>query len=154
MDDLKKLYSELGFQNIRTFIQSGNVIFDSPLQNTHEISLKIVGILKSSIGMDVPVVIRTMPELEEIIANNPFKQEDQSKINVIFLNDIPKEVNFEKAVAAKGDSEKFAINGKELYIYYSEGVSNSKLTVDLFEKCLKVTATIRNINTVNRLLLF
>ena len=80
MDELKKLYESLGFKNVQTYIQSGNVIFDFSDTNISKLINKIEQKIKKSFSYDVPVLIRTKNDLQKLIANNPFTKKDSSKL--------------------------------------------------------------------------
>lgn len=151
MDLLLNLYESLGFTNIKTYIQSGNVIFDSPNLNIQELTEKIEEKIKSSFSFEISVFIRTKNELQKIIENNPFQKEDLSKLFVAFLSDNPIDPPLSEINKVKDDLEKYIILGKEIYLYYPNGVSNTKLSNNFLEKKLKVSATTRNWNTVNAL---
>jgi uncharacterized protein (DUF1697 family) len=151
MDVLSKLYESLGYTNVKTYIQSGNVIFDSSSTNIQELTEIIEGKLKGSFDFEVCVVIRTKNEFQNIIENNPFLKEDLSKLYVAFLSGTPIDPSINEIDSIKGDSEKYFISGKEIYLYYPNGVREAKLSNNFFEKKLNVSATTRNWNTVNKL---
>lgn len=175
MADLKKLYESLGFINVQTYIQSGNIIFN--YQNTENnnndneitlaeiqqnISLQIANKITDKIAeqydFQVPVIIRNVEEMESCIKNNHFirKYADLDKFHVSFLSQIPTESNIDKLNdKAKegyfGDDE-YLILGKEVYLYCPNGYGITKLSNNFFENKLKVIATTRNWKTVNELL--
>ena len=151
MSALAKAYDELGFKDIRTYIQSGNVIFKSNMENVSELAGIIEEKIKNTFGFEVRVIVRTKEEFWQIIENNPFKNDDLSKLNVAFLSDTPQAGSAAGIDKVKDASEKYFINGKEIYIYYHNGVARSKISNGFFEKNLKVIATTRNWNTVNKL---
>ncbi|MDP4181901.1 MAG: DUF1697 domain-containing protein, partial [Bacillota bacterium] len=76
MDILSKLYEELGFNNIKTYIQSGNVVFDSIIDNSDELAVKIEEKIKSYLSLDIRVIIRAKEDFGKIIDNNPFNEKD------------------------------------------------------------------------------
>ncbi len=156
MIDLKKLYSDLGFSNIITYIQSGNVIFDvKSIDNIVDLESKIEHSITSTFGFDVPVVVRTVPELKRSIAMNPFlKTQDveAERLCLTFLKDLPASEKMDNITSMNFHSDKFEIIGKDVFIYCHGKYSESKLTNNLFESKLKVGATTRNWKTVNNLL--
>jgi len=151
MSALAKAYEELGFKDVRTYIQSGNVIFKSKVENVPELAGIIEEKIKNTFGFEVRVIVRTIEDFRQIIESNPFKNDDLSKLNVAFLSDAPQVVPAAGIDKMKDDAEKYFIYGKEIYIYYHNGVARSKISNSLFEKTLKVIATTRNWNTVNKL---
>jgi uncharacterized protein (DUF1697 family) len=170
MADLKKLYESLGFINVQTYIQSGNIIFDyqnKENNNNNEItlaeiqqniSLQIADKIAEQYDFQVPVIIRNVEEMESCIKNNPFigKYADLDKFHVSFLSQIPTESNIDKLNdKAKegyfGDDE-YLILGKEVYLYCPNGYGITKLSNNFLENKLKVIVTTRNWKTVNELL--
>ena len=153
MSDLKKLYKELDFKNVQTFIQSGNVVFDS--KNSALIAEKIEQKIKQKNNFDVPVIIRTLDEMEITITNNPFlktKGIELDKLHVTYLSEIPSTESIKKVKEFNFEPDTFHIIGKEIYIHCPNGYGKTKLTNTFFEKKLNVTATTRNWKTSNELL--
>jgi uncharacterized protein (DUF1697 family) len=155
MEALKMSCGELGFQNIRTYIQSGNLVFESALADTNAISESIHGKILDAFGYDVPVITMTIAELEQVVLDNPFsndKSKDPSCFHVAFLSEVPSPQRIEKLNEAELNNDAFALVDKAVYLYCPDGYSNSKLTNALIEKKLKVIATTRNWKTTNVLL--
>ncbi len=156
MNDLKLLYEELEFSNVVTYIQSGNVIFKSSknLSDTN-LSNKIEHAILNKFKLNVPVIIRSIDELENVIMANPFiKQNDiiTEKLHVTFLSEKPRQPELEKIKSLDYSPDKFVIKEKEIYIYCPNGYGNTRLTNNFFENKLKVKATTRNWRTANKLL--
>ncbi|HVE72146.1 MAG TPA: DUF1697 domain-containing protein [Thermoanaerobaculia bacterium] len=141
MDALRATFEQLGYTNVRTLLQSGNVIFDAKTKPRD---------LDAHIGTSV--VLRTQAEIRKVIAANPFPQEaasDPGRLLVVFLSAaLPSEEPLRKVVA---EGEKFVAKGKEIYIYFPNGAGRSKLAETLTEKKLGVVCTARNWNTVGKL---
>lgn len=155
MADLKALYEELKFKDVITYIQSGNVIFkvDKKISCT-ELSGKIEKKIYENYQFDVPVIIRTIAEMKKVLSGNPFQKQkgiDFERLYVTFLADEPKKVELEKVEKLDFTPEKFNIIGKEVYLYCPNGYGRTKLNNNFFENKLKVVATTRNWNTVNKL---
>jgi uncharacterized protein (DUF1697 family) len=153
MAELKVLYAELHFDNIITYIQSGNVIFNC--KNAKDISKQIEQKILEKYNFNVPVIIRITDEMEKVIKGNPFlkqKDIDITKLHVVYLADDPKQENIDKLNTYNYEPDKFYLSGKEVYLYCPNGYGNTKLTNSFFENKLKVTATTRNWNTTNELL--
>ena len=152
MEELKKLYESLGFKNVQTYIQSGNVIFEGSDTDVSRLINKIEGKIKNSFGFDVKILIRTKNEMQKLIENTPFNKKDPSKLQVTFLSDSPVQLPLDEINNAKDNSEEVSISGKEIYLFYPNGYGRSKLSNNFFERKLKLSATTRNWKTVNKLL--
>jgi len=156
MADLRALYQSLGFENIVTYIQSGNVIFDAKKKNKNNaFAKKIKQAIADKYGFDVPVIIRKVEEIRGIIDNNPFVKKKGvviENLHLTFLGDTPAEEHLEKIKTFEYPPDDFKIEGKEVYVFCAGKYHKSKLTNNFFEKKLKVAATTRNWKTVNKLL--
>lgn len=156
MEDLKALYESLNFNDVITYIQSGNVIFktvekitSTDLQNTIEEAIQ------NKYGFHVPVIVKTVEEIQHTIKNNPFIEEnniDKEKLHVTFLAEVPAKSNLEKLHTYNFPPDRFLVIGKDIYLSCPVNYGNSKLSNNFFESKLKVTATTRNWRTVNTLL--
>lgn len=152
MTDLKEMCQELGFKNVTTYIQSGNLIFNSEKPNS-ELENDLEKVISKKYGFDVPVIVRTVKELENSIDNNPFfyKNADTKQLHLTFLKEKPSDENIEKALTFNYEPDKFKIEGKDAFIYCAGKYHKSKLTNKFFEKQLEVGATTRNWKTVMKL---
>jgi uncharacterized protein (DUF1697 family) len=156
MTDLSALYKKLGFKDAETFIQSGNVVFSSPEnQSGTDLTVKIEKAISKKFNFNIPVIIRTPEELRKIISFNPFIDEENfnpEKLAVIFLYEKPSEAQIEKVITVNYPPDRFIITGKEIFIYCPNGFGKSKIYTGFFENKMKVTGTGRNWNTINALL--
>ena len=146
MTELKVLCEETGFKNVRTYIQSGNVIFESKVTEEKAV-VKLQNALKTKLENPVAVMIRTIEELETIISNIPFPGANPSQVGVLFLEKI-----VDKSIVqefSKKETEEIITGKREIYIHYPKGMGSSKLK---FPKSAK-NGTVRNINTVKKLVL-
>jgi uncharacterized protein (DUF1697 family) len=153
MDALRSLVSGLGHTEVTTYIQSGNVVFKSrataPPKVAHDIEVR----LKSELGVDVTVVLRTAEELATAVRKNPFLPgADPATLYLIFLNDVPDRQAVAGLEARKFEPDQFRLVGREVYARYANGYGRSKMTNSYFEKALGVRGTARNWNTVTKLL--
>ncbi|MFY0603555.1 MAG: DUF1697 domain-containing protein [Flavobacteriaceae bacterium] len=148
MQDLRAVLSELGYQNIQTYIQSGNIILDSEKEKS-VVENEIKERIKSKFGYDVPVISRTIEGIENAIKFNPYPIENEKVVAVIFLSDVVTETDIE---INKADEDQFTVLKDVVYIYCPNGFGRSKLTINIFEKKLNVIATSRNWRTTNKLL--
>ena len=145
MKELIALCSGLGFHHIRTYIQSGNVIFDSPL-GKDAVHLELEQALRKKMGKPVDVLLRTAAELGAILKANPFPEAEPSKVAVVFCaGNLPK--GWLELLLIPGNEE-VQPGKKEIYIHYPEGMGKSKLKLPPSTGA----ATARNVNTVTKLL--
>lgn len=153
MKDLKNLFEELDFQNVQTYIQSGNVIFNS--RSSKNLSKKIEQKIIEKYKFQVSVIIRTINELEILIKKNPFtknKNIDPKNLYLTFLATAPAADQITKLNETNYKPEKFVIDKNEVFIYCPNGYGNAKFNNNFIEEKLKVVATTRNWKVVNELL--
>ena len=155
MIDLKSLYELLEFQNVVTYIQSGNVIFDTTVTNKTGLKAKIEKSIKEKYKFHVPVEIRTNHEISKIIKNCPFDSvdlvENGTKILVTFLSSNPSKTNVTNILKYVVAPEKLVVIGKEVYLYCPNGYGKSKLSNTFLEHKLGTKATTRNWKSVHKL---
>jgi len=155
MADLKSLYEKLGFQDVVTYIQSGNVIFSSANKKKSDLSTLIENAIEKKYKFHVPVEIRTNSEISKVIKNCPFGSVDieseGTKVLVTFLSSKPLKNKLENALEYSAATEKLVLKGKEVYLYCPNGYGKSKLSNTILEKKLGVGATTRNWKSVNKL---
>ena len=155
MAELKSLYVSLDFENVLTYIQSGNVVFNSTENDESKLTNQISDKILEVFGFDVKVIIRTKNDWVKVIENNPFIKRsgiDPKKLHVTFLSQEPSEINQDELDKVKHDTEEYVVMGEEIYFYCPEGYGRTKLSNNFLERKVKVTATTRNWNTVNKLL--
>ncbi|MBS1745691.1 MAG: DUF1697 domain-containing protein [Bacteroidetes bacterium] len=155
MDALKKMYEGLHFKNVKTYIQSGNVIFSTQTGEVKKIADKIVKQIKNEFGFDVPVIVLTVDKLREIIQQNPFindKQKDIACLHVTFLKVAPNEFDKKSIEEKKSEGEEIEFGSDAVYLYCPGGYGQTKLNNNFLENKLKVDATTRNWKTANVLL--
>lgn len=152
IDELRKLFETLGFGNVKTYIQSGNIIFNYQIDSPEKIIKSVEKKIKEVFSFDVTVIIRTNDELRKIIHSNPYlKTKPVEKLYVAFLSETSSNDNIEKLLPYKSKTEEFSLTGKEMYLYYPDGSGRSKLTNNIIESKLGVKATTRNWNTTTKL---
>jgi uncharacterized protein (DUF1697 family) len=155
MELLRTMFADLGFKNVKTYIQSGNVVFECNKMNADKIESKIENEILKQFNFEVPVLIREANELREIAAANPFindPKKDKASLHITFLSATPVNNNISKMEEGLYPDDEFNIIDKAVYLYCPNGYSNSKLTNGYIETKLKVRATTRNWKTVNELI--
>ena len=155
MDELRTLYVSLGLRDVQTYINSGNVIFRSQARGLDPLRKRIEKGIEQRFGFHAAVVMRTCSELRETIARGPFAARtgfEPSKHLVVFLAGDPSPDARNKALGIEADPEEMRISGRELHIYFPNGMGRSKLSVARLEKALETSGTGRNWNTVMKLL--
>ncbi len=153
MNDLKISLSSLGYQNIQTYLQSGNVIFASKEENLKKTEALIEKQIQIDFGYDIPVMVFTKEFFLKVFRNNPILKTnnlDFKKIAVAFLDQIP-EKELINNFNIENYPEKLIIVNRIIYLYYPNGIGTSKLNNNLIESKLKVISTVRNWNTVSNI---
>jgi len=155
MSDLKSLYQEIGFQNVVTYIQSGNVVFDTEDKNSSSVMKKIQNAIESKYQFQVPVEIRTNREISKIIEACPFDsfdlKENGTKVLLTFLSESPLQKNIDELMKHVVNPDQLVIKDKAAYLYCPNGYGKSKLSNNFLEKKLGVDATTRNWKSVQKL---
>lgn len=154
MVDLIDLYHSLKFTDVKTYVQSGNVIFRSSLSDKGKISDVIEKGIAKKFGYDVKVLVKTNKEIKDIISKNPFLKKSNPELiylYVTFLYDSPEKNVLDKLKGYTNPVDDFQIIGNTVYLYCPGGYGNTKLSNNFFEKTLKITATTRNWKTINML---
>lgn len=143
MTDLKALCETCGFTEVRTYIASGNVVFDTK-EPRAKVKSALEAALKDLVGKPVPVFLRTGSELAAVVAANPFADGNPSRVMAVFLDDSPPHDTLERVMHQT--VEQIAPGAREIFIHYPDGMGQSKLRVRAAEP-----GTARNMNTVAKL---
>lgn len=155
MAHLRKLFEALGFSDVETFIASGNVIFDSPAEDTRKLEQRIEGHLRESLGYEVASFVRSASELRNISRHQPFDPSDPNaecaSLYIAFLQTPPSAGTEQKLMAFRSEVDDFRIHGREVYWLCRKKMSESSFSGALLEKVLGMPATMRNATTVKRL---
>ncbi len=155
MADLKSLFEDLKYKNVITYIQSGNVLFDSENSNSDTLANEIADKIKQQYGWDVPVISISSDYLKVVSENSPFineRNESTDRLYVTFLKDEPNAELAEKFKAFDNKPDEFVLKGKVLYGFVPVSYGNTKFSNNFIENKLKTTATTRNWKTVLKLL--
>ena len=154
MDTLKEMYEGLGLQSVKTYIQSGNVIFQSEETHINELERKISEAILKRLILSVPVLVREASELKNILGSNPFLpllNGDISKLHITFLSTLPEKQWVAGIENGSYLPDKYFILERCVYLYCPNGYGRTKLSNNFFENKLKVKATTRNLKTLMQL---
>ena len=151
MDALRKMYEKLCFDNITTYIQSGNIVFRSVETKPEKLEKEISNQIKKDFGFDVPVIVLTVDNLQRIVDDSPFSQ-DQNFSHITFLTSKPEKYDLKAIEEKKLGGEEVYITEKAVYLYCPNGYGRTKLNNTFLETKLKVGATTRNLKTAAKLL--
>lgn len=154
MEHLREIFESMRFRHVRTYIQSGNVLFESDELDAVLLKNKIEDMLRSALGYDVPVILRTKQELEDVVNSNPFQENDlasEGKLYVTFLSEKPTAAAVEHMMTFNSEVDEFQIVGREVYILCRQQYGKSLYSNNFMEKKLKLTATSRNWETTKKL---
>jgi len=156
MTELSEIFITLGFHDVKTYIQSGNIIFGNPRnESASVISANIEKSIQKRFNLNVSVMTRTSGELRNLFSANPFLDEqdfDPAKNAVIFLNEKPTDNQIRKVADTDYPPDKFRVSDKEIFIYCPNGFGRTKLYTGFFEKKMGVVGTARNWKTITTIL--
>jgi len=151
MADLKSLYESLSLEGIQTYVQSGNVVFNSTEQDTTKLRKAIEAGIEKAYGFSVPVLVHTTDDFRRIIESHPFAGEEPVRVLVTFLYEHPEGSKWNDLNHYKDKVDEFALGEQEIFLFCPGGYGKSKLSNSFFENKLRVIATTRNWKTVNAL---
>ncbi len=153
MPELRALLTDAGFEDVRTYVASGNVVLSSGL-SPNKLAARCEKLLAERFGFDVDVIVRSRDELAEIVRLNPLADtaDNPKRYQVSFCDGEPDAKAVEEIAAAAAPSEKLVAVGRELYAWHPDGVGRSKMWTKLAGSGLGVRATARNWTTVTTLL--
>ncbi|WP_298530736.1 DUF1697 domain-containing protein [uncultured Algibacter sp.] len=152
MEELRVLLSKTGLNNVKTYIQSGNVIFQSKEGAIESLELKIHNEIKNHFGFEVPVIVKTPEKLKQNFDDCPFSEEKKEKSYFMMLFDVPEKAIVDEVFKISYPNEEFHITDNCVYFYCATGYGKAKMSNNFFERKLKVTATARNYKTMVKLL--
>jgi len=155
MDALRALYKSLKLRDPQSYVQSGNVVFKTEERDLIRLTKRLQNAIERTFGFRPDVIARTCSELRDVIARNPFANRrgiEPSRLLVSFLASDPGAEARDKVLKLKTDPEELRMDGRELYIYFPDGMARPKLSWAAIDRTLKTPGTGRNWNTVTKLL--
>lgn len=150
MDDLRRMFESFGLVNVQTYIQSGNVIFETDDEDTLTLETRIEGQLEKALGYKVPLFVRTMRELASIAEKPPFQPKEKETVHVVFMGRSPDKKSVQTLMSYKSEADDFLVKGREAY-NLRHNKDKSMFSNNWVEKILGVTGTTRNLNTVQKI---
>jgi uncharacterized protein (DUF1697 family) len=153
MPRLRAALEEAGFEDVATYVQSGNVVLTSR-DSAAKVTRACERLIEKEFGLDISVVVRTRAQLAQVVKRNPLGKvaKNPKRYQVSFLEKKPSAAVIRKLEEAAAPGERVVADGREIYAWHPEGVARSKLWAALAGKGLGVTATARNWTTVTKLL--
>jgi len=150
MKDLVSLCEQAGCARVRTYIQSGNVIFDSTAVAARKLASELSKAIEQRFALRVPVILRSAAELDDIVGNNPFLMAgaDQNALYVMFLQSLPDAARVAALDPDRSPPDRFEVRGRDVFAHCPAGVGQSKLTNAWFDSKLATISTGRNWRTV------
>jgi uncharacterized protein (DUF1697 family) len=154
MTDLSAMFVKAGCKNVRTFIQSGNVIFDASAKVSAQVPRLVAEQITNTFGYTTPVVLRSLVELEDAVSSNPFLKpgSDLALLHLVFLAAFPEASKVAALDPQRSPGDGYIVRGREIYLWLPNGVADSKLTNAYFDSKLSTVSTGRNWRTVTKLL--
>ncbi|MET8263937.1 DUF1697 domain-containing protein [Micromonospora arida] len=154
MADLRRIVTDLGHEDVKTYLQSGNVAFDSTVRDAEKLAAGIARALTDELALTVPVLVRSGRELAAIAGGNPYadRDDDPTRLLVAFLAKAPKKSLVDALAVPGAENVSFTVTGREVFLHYVDGgAGRSKFTNAYLEKKLGVAATTRNWKSVRAL---
>lgn len=153
MRDLVAVFTDLGATNARTYIQSGNVLFEASAKAAAALPVSVASAIEERFGYRVPVVMRSATELARVLEANPFIERGvpAAELHVAFLASTPARGRVAALDPRRSPPDAFEVRGAEIYLHLPNGVGRTKLTNDYLDRVLGTTSTLRNWRTVEQL---
>ena len=153
MKDLAAMFDDAGCGEVRTYIQSGNVVFSAKPTLVQRLPGLITQAISDGFDLNIPIVMRTATELEKTARNNPYLKDgvDTKPLYVAFLTDRPTKAALKTLDPDRSPPDEFVVRGSEIYLNLINGAARTKLSTQYFDSRLKMTSTVRNWRTVLKL---
>lgn len=153
MKELTRIFEDVGCRDVSTYIQSGNVLFSAGAALAKRVAPLIQTAIEKQLGIKIPVLIRTAAELQQVLRNNPFlrKRCETQSLHVVFLTTTPTPTHIRALDPQRSAPDQFAVVGDAIFLLLHNGVAKTKLTNTYFDTKLATTSTVRNWNTLQKL---
>ncbi len=154
MADLRELYRGLGLCNVQSLLQSGNVLFETAETDLAGVGRELEAAIRDDFGLDIHIILRSTADFGEIFGRHQFSAAqlgEPRKIAVVFLSDLADSAAVDRLRESNPGREIIHADGRELYIYYTDGMARSKLDSSRIERALGLHSTARNWNTCTRI---
>ncbi len=153
MKDLTAMFMDAGCSDVRTYIQSGNVLFEATQTLQKDIPSLISASILDKFGYQIPVLTRTTQEFRDIVEANPFVKAgaEADKLHVVFLADLPNAEQVETLDQNRSPADEFVVINREIYLYCPDGFAGTKLTNSYFDSRLSTVSSTRNWKTVQKI---
>ena len=154
METLRDCFEALGFENVKTYINSGNIIFETTKTDDKKLAGRIEKAIENEFGLNIKTMARSRSEIEELVKNNPFdgQFENDKDLHVFFLDEELSGEKRELLLSNNSEKETYFVRGREIFCLLRVSVLDSLMGKDYIGKKLKVPATARNWRTVNKVL--
>jgi uncharacterized protein (DUF1697 family) len=154
MKDLALMFGDAGCDKVQTYIQSGNVIFRDSAGAHAKVPKVVSGLIKDRLGLQIPIVIRTLEQMTAVAAGNPFLLggAPETELYVMFLADTPPKTRVALLDPDRSPPHEFRVLGQEIYLRLPKGFAQTKLTNAYFDSKLATVSTFRNWRTVMKVL--
>ena len=152
MERLREIVAALGFENVRTYVNSGNVVFEARKTPDKKLAASIHDAINKQLAMDISVMVRSIDEIQEIVKNNPYvgQFENDKELHIFFLNEPLSPEHRELLMANNSDTELIALDERTIYYLPRVGILEGVLGKGFIDKKLKIPSTARNWRTVNK----
>ncbi len=151
MDDLKRMFESFGCENVSTYIQSGNVIFETKEADSSTLERRIESQLEAALHFKVDLFLRSMDEMADIVKKSPFEQQGEETLFISLLHSKPTTKAREAVLALSTETDSFAVRNCEVY-WLRRDREKSPFNNNMIEKALGMPATARNLNTMSKIL--
>jgi uncharacterized protein (DUF1697 family) len=154
MKDLLDMFVEAGCKDVRTYIQSGNVVFNASPRVFSRVADQITTMIAGRFGYRTPVILQTAPQLRDVLSGNPFltAETNEKALYVMFLAHTPTPADIDKLDPDRSPGDSFIVRGQVVYLHLPNDVAGTKLTNAYFDSKLGTIGTSRNWRTVTKLL--
>lgn len=153
MKELAAIFEGAGCVDVKTLIQSGNVVFEAPRAKATRVGATVAAVIAERFGYRVPVIVRTAAELATIASDNPLlcAGAERAALHVVFLSSEPNAAGLAALDPKRSTPDTFIVRRSEIYLHLPNGTARTKLSNDYFDRTLQTTSTMRNWRTVLRL---